>query len=146
MPFRLEHIRPKGCYLQIWGLCQAQHVGNCDPTSCTTENACTVDSTIQISLLIEQRNITFEQAEKFVATYSSKLSEAGTGTFPIGILEVEKLLTWAPNDARWVPTACSSESIEAGREDRFEACQFIFNLVAQYWSETVAQFICEING
>lgn len=61
-----------------------------------------LDPTIEISLLIEQRNITFEQAEKFIVAYSPQLSDSGTGTIPIGILEVEKLLTWAPKDARWV--------------------------------------------
>lgn len=61
-----------------------------------------LDPTIEISLLIEQRNITFEQAEKLIGTYSPQLSDAGTGTIPIGILEVEKLLTWAPNKAGWV--------------------------------------------
>lgn len=61
-----------------------------------------LDPAMQISLLIEQRNITFEQAEKFIVVHSPQLSDAGNGTIPIGILEVEKLLTWAPEDARWV--------------------------------------------
>lgn len=61
-----------------------------------------LDPTREISLLIEQRNITFEQAENFIVAYSPQLLDAGTGTVPIGILEVEKLLTWAPNNAHWV--------------------------------------------
>ena len=61
-----------------------------------------MDPTKNISLLIEQGCITFEEAEKFIVAYSPQLSDAGTGTIPIVILEVEKLLAWAPSDARWV--------------------------------------------
>lgn len=60
------------------------------------------DPTEGISLLIEQHHITFEQAEKFAAACSPQLSVAGTGTIPIVILDVVKLLTWAPKDALWV--------------------------------------------
>lgn len=59
------------------------------------------DPTEEISLLIALHDITFEQAEKFIAAYSPQLPDAGTGTIPIGILEVVKLLTWAPKDALW---------------------------------------------
>jgi len=60
------------------------------------------DPTEEISLLIELGHITFEQAEKFISAYSPQLPDAGTGTIPIGVLEVVKLTTWAPNDAHWV--------------------------------------------
>lgn len=60
------------------------------------------DPTTVISLLIELRDITFEQAEKMIAAYSPQLSDVGDGTIPIGIMDVDKLLTWAPKDARWV--------------------------------------------
>ena len=61
-----------------------------------------LDPTEEISLLIELHNVTFEQAERFVAVYSPQLSDAAEGLIPIGILEVEKLLSWGPKDARWV--------------------------------------------
>lgn len=60
------------------------------------------DPTEDISLLIELSRITFEQAEKLMAAHSPQLSDTGTGTIPIGILEVDKLLTWAPKDVRWI--------------------------------------------
>lgn len=70
-----------------------------------------LDPTEEISLLIELRNITFEQAERFIAVYSPQLSDAATGLIPIGILEVEKLLTWAPKDARWVAAHVSNSPV-----------------------------------
>lgn len=70
-----------------------------------------MEPTIEISLLIEHRNITFEHAEKWIAAHSPQLSDAGTGTIPIGILEVEKLLSWAPDDARWVAVHVADSAV-----------------------------------
>ena len=60
------------------------------------------DPTEEISLQIELSKITFEQAEKLFAVHSPQLSNVGAGTIPIVIVEVEKLLSWAPEDVRWV--------------------------------------------
>nr|WP_314900528.1 hypothetical protein [uncultured Deefgea sp.] len=69
-----------------------------------------VDPKIDIALAIEQDNISFEDAENRIAVYSPQLSDEATGLIGIGILEVEKLLAWAPEDASWfaVPTSAPS--------------------------------------
>ena len=61
-----------------------------------------LDPLEEISMLIEVRRLTFEQAESLVGTYSPQLSDAATGLLLIGILELEKLITWAPKGAQWI--------------------------------------------